>query len=95
MEKLLYTNLVNTSAEEINDMTVGIKFPKGLTPFGKAVLQKQENIKEISTLLSMACGKPMQIKYISKEQSQQIQSNPENDIESLANQSDIPFNIVD
>ena len=92
---VLYTNLVNTSAEEINDMTVGIKFPKGLTPFGKAVLQKQENIKEISTLLSMACGKPMQIKYISKEQSQQIQSNPENDIESLANQSDIPFNIVD
>lgn len=92
---VLYTNLVNTSAEEINDMTVGIKFPKGLTAFGKTVLQKQENIKEISTLVSMACGKPMQIKYMPVEQGQSMQNKPENDIESLANQSDIPFNIID
>lgn len=92
---VLYTNLVNTKAEEINDMTVGIKFPKGLTAFGKTVLQKQENIKEISSLVSMACGKPMQIKYMPVEQGQSIQNKPENDIESLANQSDIPFNIID
>lgn len=32
---MLYTNLMNTNAKEINDMTVGIEFPKGLTSFGK------------------------------------------------------------
>lgn len=92
---VLYTNLVNTSAEEINDMTVGIKFTKGLTAFGKAVLQKQENIKEISTMVSMACGKPMQIKYILEDKNNSTDNKPESDIERLASQSDIPLNIID
>ena len=92
---VLYTNLMNTSAEEINDMTVGIKFPNGLSSFGKTVLEKQENIKEISTLVSMACGKEMQIKYISEAQSQAVVHRPEDDIQKLANQSDIPFNAIE
>lgn len=92
---VLYTNLVNTQAEEINDMTVGIKFPKGITAFGKAVLEKQENVKEISTLVSMACGKEMQIKYISEAQNQIVKNNPEDAIQKLAKESDIPFNIIE
>ncbi len=92
---VLYTNLVNTQAEEINDMTVGIKFPKGITAFGKAVLEKQENVKEISTLVSMACGKEMQIKYISEGQNQVVKNNPEDAIQKLAKESDIPFNIIE
>lgn len=92
---VLYTNLMNTSAEEINDMTVGIKFPNGLSSFGKTVLEKQENIKEISTLVSMACGKEMQIKYISENQNQAVVHRPEDDIQKLANQSDIPFNVIE
>lgn len=92
---VLYTNLMNTRAEEINDMTVGIKFPNGLSSFGKTVLEKQENIKEISTLVSMACGKEMQIKYISEAQSQAVVHRPEDDIQKLANQSDIPFNVIE
>lgn len=92
---VLYTNLMNTKVEQINDSTVGIKFPKGITAFGKTVLDKQENIKEISNLVSMACGKSMQIKYISDVQSQVIQHNPEDDIIKLANESDIPVNVID
>ena len=92
---VLYTNLMNTKAEEINDMTVGIKFPKGLTSFGKTVLENQENIREISNLVSMACGKEMQIKYISENPNQAVQHNPEDDIQRLANDSDIPFNIIE
>ena len=92
---VLYTNLVNTKAEEINDMTVGIKFPKGITAFGKTVLEKQENVKEISTLVSMACGKDMQIKYISEAQNQVVKNNPEDAIKKLAKESDIPFNIIE
>ena len=62
---VLCTSLNGTKANEINDMTVGIEFPNGMSAFDRTVLEKPENIKEISTLVSMACGKPMQIKYIS------------------------------
>lgn len=92
---VLYTNLMNTRAEKINDETVEIKFQKGITAFGKAVLEKQENVKEISNLVSMACGKNVQIKYISDIQNQIVQHNPEDDIQKLANESDIPFNIIE
>lgn len=91
---VLYTNLMNTQAEQINDGVVGIKFNKGITAFGKAVLEKQENIKEISNLVSMACGKDVQIKYISDMQNQVVNHTPEEDIQKLASESDIPFNII-
>ena len=87
---VLYTNLMNTQAKEINDMTVGIEFPNGMTPFGKTILEKQENIREISNLVSMACGKPMQIKYIiNSSQTKQITN--DQTIQNLANESNIPF----
>ena len=92
---VLYTNLINTKAEQINDETVGIKFQNGITAFGKAVLEKQENVKEISNLVSMACGKDVQIKYITDMPSNVVHNNPEDDIQKLANESDIPFNIID
>ena len=90
---VLYTNLMNTKAVELNDMTVGIEFQNGMTPFGKTVLEKQENIREISNLVSMACGKPMQIKYITKSSKPQVTN--EDDLKKLASEADIPFNIVE
>ena len=91
---VLYTNLINTEAKEINDMTVGIEFKRGITPFGKAVLEKQENIRELTNLISMACGKEMQIKYI--DASNKINATPtaEENIQNFANESQIPFNII-
>lgn len=91
---VLYTNLINTKAKELNDMTVGIEFPNGLTSFGKAVLEKQENIREISNLVSIACGKEMQIKYITNEQND-VQITNEQNIKNLANNSDIPFTVIE
>ncbi len=91
---VLYTNLIGTKATQINDMTVGIEFPNGMTPFGKAVLEKQENIKELTNLISIASGKPMQIKYISNSEKMHKITTEEN-LKDLANQSDIPFNIIE
>ena len=91
---VLYTNLVNTKATEINDMTVGIEFPKGLTSFGRTILEKQENIKELTNMVSMASGKAMQIKYITNAQENKNQFNREENIQNFANESDIPFNII-
>lgn len=91
---VLYTNLMNTKATELNDMTVGIEFPNGMTPFGKTVLEKPENVREISNLVSIACGKEMQIKYISSNNTVH-QLTKEEDLQNFANQSDIPFNIIE
>ena len=92
---VLFTNLINTKAVEINDMTVGIQFPNGMTSFCKTVLEKQENVREISRLVSLACGKEMQIKYIDTSRNQVVKRNVEDDIKDLANNSDIPFNIIE
>ena len=88
---VLYTNLMNTSAEQVGDSVVEIKFKRGLTAFGKTVLDKQENIKEISSLVSLSCGKDMQIKYINDAQNQGVVYNPEDEIQKLASESNIPF----
>ena len=90
---VLYTNLMNTRAREINDMTVGIEFPNGLTSFGKTVLEKQENIKELTNLVSMASGKPMNIKYITNVGN--VGETKEPNIKSIANDSDIPFHVIE
>ena len=91
---LLYTNLLNSNAVEINDMTIGIEFPNGLTPFGKSILEKPENMQELTKLISMECGKEMRVKLI--EKTQKNEEKPEvNPIESMANDLDIPFNIID
>ena len=92
---VLYTNLMNTKAVEINDMTVGIEFPNGLTSFGKTVLEKQDNIREISNLVSMACGKEMQIKYIVPEQKNLHKVTNEENLQNFAKESGISFNVID
>ena len=92
---VLYTNLKGSKAKELNDMTVGIEFPNGMTSFGKAVLEKQENIREISNLVSMACGKEMQIKYLTQAAGQNHAITKEENLQNFANASDIPFNIVE
>ncbi len=91
---VLYTNLINTNAVEINDMTIGIEFPNGLTPFGKTVLEKRENIKEIENLVSIACGKEMQIKIINNNSQNVENANQKNDLEQFANDFDIPFDMT-
>ncbi|MBO6233056.1 MAG: DNA polymerase III subunit gamma/tau [Clostridia bacterium] len=91
---VLYTNLINTNAVELNDMTVGINFPNGLTSFGKTVLEKQENKREIANLVSMACGKPMEIKYISDVNINQVTTN-EDKLHDFANSQDIPFEVIE
>ena len=91
----LFTNLRGTVATEINDMTIGIEFPNGMTAFGKAVLESPENTKIISDMVSIAKGKEMHIKFIDGGNStQELQSNVDT-IENFANGMDLPFNVID
>ena len=63
----LYANLVNSKGKIIDDMTFGIEFPNGLTPFGKSVIEKPENIEEIRRLVSIQCKSDMKIKLINEK----------------------------
>ena len=45
-------------------------------------------------MVSMACGKPMEIKYLSQN-NQVNQMTQEENLQQFANDSDIPFNIID
>ena len=61
---MLYSNLANTKAILLDDMTVGIEFLNGLTSFGKAVIERPENMNELRRLVSLECKKDMRIKII-------------------------------
>ena len=92
---MLYTNLIDTNAIEINDMTVGIEFPKGITAFGKSVLETPENKMEISKQVSVACGKEMQIKYIDTKQKSSGNMTEEQELSNFANEFNIPFDVIE
>lgn len=91
---MLYTNLLNTKATQLNDMTVGIEFLNGMTAFGKTVLEKPENKNEIIKQVSIACGKEMNIKYIDLKDNPQ-QAKEEKKVENMISDLDIPFHIID
>ncbi len=64
---MLFSNLNNTKAVLLDDMTVGIQFANGLNSFGKAVIERPENMNELRRLVSMELGKDMRIKIIDKK----------------------------
>ena len=91
---ILYTNLLQTKAVEINDMTVGIEFPQGITAFDKDYLQSPENMKEISDQVSIACGKQMTVKFIDTKP-QEGEMTEEQELSNFASGFDIPFDIIE
>ena len=91
---MLYTNLMNSVAKEINDMTVGIEFPKGLTSFGKTILEKPENINELTKTISIQCGKEMRVKIIDNETAKKM-SSEDKLVKEVTEAIDMPINIID
>lgn len=107
---MLYANLVNTEAVEVNDMTVAIRFYNGLNDFRERLLKQSENMNLLTKEVSMMCGKTMQIKFEDasgmKQETVKKTSTPEikeekkieeseSNEEDLLNSLDIPINIVD
>ena len=90
-KKMLYSSLANSTACELNDMTVGIEFPQGLTPFDKTVIARSENLSELTKLVSMEYGKPMNIRLIENSNA----NSEDSVIDSIAKDLDLPLNIID
>ncbi len=90
---LLATNLINTIATLINDMTVGIVFKTGLTPFVKSIMERPENMQELTRLVSVECGKEMRIKLLDSKDEilKQKAKEEKNPIQDL----DIPINVIE
>ena len=87
----MYINLAGTVAKEINDMTVAIEFPNGMTEVAKEFLERPENKMNLQKTITMAAGKDMQVKFIDcKPQEDEFS----NGFESFASHSDIPFNVI-
>ena len=94
---LLASNLLNTVATMVNDMTVGIVFQNGLTPFVKGIMEKPENVQELTRLVSIECGKEMKRKILDTSEAialakKQKEKRPEDE---MANELDIPVNVID
>lgn len=84
--------LMASSANEINDMTVGINFEKGLTPFRKEILEKPENMSEIVKQVSIELGKPMRVVLV--DNNEEIVSKADN-FNNISKGLDIPINIIE
>ena len=91
---MLYSNLLKAKPIEINDMTIGITFPEGLNAFGKSILEKQENIIELSKIISMEYGKDMKVRIIENAESLP-KKEEKSELESMADNLDIPLNIIE
>ena len=92
---LVATNLINTKLIEVNDMTIGIIFTNGLTPFVKTVLEKPENHSELVRLISMECGKTMQIKLLDSNDNIVKKKAEESVLSEATKDLDISVNIID
>ncbi len=103
---MLYANLINTEAVEINDMTVVIRFNNGLNDFRRDLLEKPENMNALVKEVSIICGKTMQIKLEDassnteavKTKKQEIRQEPKiekNEEEDILDGLDIPINYIE
>lgn len=90
----VYANLIGTKGVLINDLLVGIEFPGKVTDFARKVIEDHDNKSMIEKIVSMEHGSPMQIRIIDKTVHQE-KTDPKDGIESLANEMDLPFNVID
>ena len=93
---MLYSNLLKAKAIELNDMVIGISFPEGINAFGKSIIEKPENINELSRVVSMEYGKDMKVRLVENvEALPKKEKKDENQLEQMAENLDIPINIIE
>ena len=90
---MLYTNLINTRAKQINDLVLEVEFPNGLTSFGKLLIDRPENKQVLTKMVSVKAGKEMQLRFQEVDKpKQQEQQNP---LENLSQEIEMPINYIE
>ena len=59
----LYTALINTRINELNDLVWEVEFPNGLTSFNQKILESVENQNELVKEIFKITGKEIHLKY--------------------------------
>ena len=67
---------------------------QGLNSFAKDILEKPENMTELERKVSIECGNPMRIKLINSKEVEVVHKE-ENPIQELAQNMDLPLNIIE
>ena len=88
----MYINLAGTTAREVNDMTLEIDFPSGMSKVAKDFLSRPDTKQNLKETVHLACGKEMQIKFV--EEKQDDSDSNFNEFEKFIGDNDIPFNII-
>lgn len=88
----MYINLAGTTAREINDMTLEIDFPSGMSKVAKDFLSRPDTKQNLKETVHLASGKEMQIKFV--EEKQDDSDSNFNEFEKFIGDNDIPFNII-
>ena len=91
----IYANLLGTKGVLVNDLIVGIEFPGKVTEFAKKVLEEHDNKIMIEKIVSMEQGSPVQIRILDKNAETSNNSNKKQGIEGLAEEMDLPFDVID
>ena len=86
----LYTALINTRINEINDLVWEIEFINGLTPFNEKVLEMPDNKNELTKEVFKITGKEINFR-LKKSESQGNSSKSKSPISDLG----IDINIID
>ncbi len=90
----MYANLLGTKGVLVNDMVIGIEFPKKVTDFAKKVIEENENKHFIENIVSMEQGAQMQVRILEKD-NRKTNETQKSSIENIAKELDIPINIID
>lgn len=87
----LYTCLVNTIVNKLNDQTWEIEFPNGLTEFNKKILEDVTNRNDLIKVIAMSIGHEINIKLKDCKKVKPAETNTASGFEDLG----IDINIID
>ena len=88
----LYTSLINSKINELNDLVWEVEFPNGLTSFNQKILEDVNNKNELMQEVFKVTGKEIHLKYKDGKGINQTESTkPKSPIDSLG----IDINIIE
>jgi len=87
----LYTSLINSRVNVVNDLIWEIEFPNGLTSFNQRILEDVNNKNELMQEIFKATGKEIHVKYKDGKAPKEVTNTPKSPINDLG----IDINIIE
>ena len=88
----LYTTLVNTKINPVNDLTWEVIFVNGLTDFTRKILEDSANRNDLNKIIFMEIGKEINLKFVDGKSNTSTNTKATNDFE---NDFGIDINVIE